>query len=136
MIQLSTPRARERGFSLLEVLVAFAILAISLGVLMQIFTQASRATLISSQYSRAASLVESKLNAVGDEIPLEEGVVTGDPEGGIHWEIVIQSVELDELFGSEAAPITPFRVTATALWQDGAQVRRVTLSTLRLGAPF
>uniref|UniRef100_UPI0035939C60 type IV pilus modification PilV family protein n=1 Tax=Thiocapsa sp. TaxID=2024551 RepID=UPI0035939C60 len=50
----------QSGFSLLEVLVAFAILAVSLGVLMQIFSQATRTTLLSSQYSRAASLAESK----------------------------------------------------------------------------
>jgi general secretion pathway protein I len=125
----------QSGFSLLEVLVAFAILAVSLGVLMQIFSQASRATLMSSQYSRAASLAESKLNAVGTAIPLEEGAVSGDPEGGIAWEVTILPVTLGEEFGAEP-PVTPYRINATALWQNGSQVRSLTLSTLRLGERF
>jgi general secretion pathway protein I len=127
--------AGQTGFSLLEVLVAFAILSISLGVLMQIFSQASRTTVVSSQYSRAASLAESKLNAVGSAIPLEEGTFVGDPEGGIAWEIAIVPVELGAEFGAEP-PVTPYRVNATALWQDGAQARSLTLSTLRLGERF
>jgi general secretion pathway protein I len=116
-------------------LVAFAILSVSLGVLMQIFSQASQATLVSSQYSRAASLAESKLNAVGTAIPLEEGAVSGDPEGGFAWEVTILPVTLGEEFGTEP-PATPYRVNATALWQDGRQVRSLTLSTLRLGERF
>ncbi len=128
-------RVHQTGFSLLEVLVAFAILSISLGVLMQIFSQASQTTLVSSQYSRAASLAEAKLNQVGSTIALEEGTVAGDPEEGIAWEVSILPMELGEEFGAEP-PASPYRVNATAIWQDGTQVRRVTLSTLRLGERF
>lgn len=131
---MSRPRApsTQAGFSLLEVLVAFAILAVSLGVLMNIFAQSARTTILASQYSRAASLAEARLNAVGTaEIPLEEGVFSGDPEGGIAWEVSILPVPLGEEFTVEPLA-TPYRVNATALWQDGGQARSVTLSTLRL----
>lgn len=122
----------QAGFSLLEVLVAFAILAVSLGVLMNIFSQSARTTIVASQYSRAASLAETRLNAVGTpEIPLEEGTFSGDPEGGIAWEVSIVPISLGEEFTLEPLA-TPYRVSATALWQDGGQVRRLTLSTLRL----
>jgi general secretion pathway protein I len=116
----------------LEVLVAFAIMAISLGVLMNIFAQSARTTILASQYSRAASLAEARLNAVGTaEIPLEEGTFSGDPEGGIAWEVSIFPISLGDEFTLEPLT-TPYRVNATALWQDGGQVRSVTLSTLRL----
>ena len=137
---------RQAGFSLLEVLVAFAILSISLGVLMQIFSRASLSTVAANQYSRAASLVEARLAAVGGAIPLEPGAVSGEPEDGFEWEVGITPVELglDGLgvtadsgllsgeFGVEA-PVTAYRVSATALWRDGPKVRRLTLSTLRVG---
>ncbi len=123
---------RQAGFSLLEVLVAFAILAVSLGVLMEIFSRASIASVATAQYSRAASLVESKLNAVGTEIPVEEDVLRGESEDGFEWELTITPIELEETSFFEP-PASPYRVNATALWQESGRVRRLTLSTLRLG---
>ncbi len=133
-----TRRRPQSGFSLLEVLVAFAILAVSLGVLMQIFSRASLTTLTTAQYSRAVALAESRLAAVGSAFPLEAGTVSGEPEVGIAWELSIVPIELTaEQSGlgltAPEVPVTPYRVTATALWQDGPQVRHLSLSTLRLG---
>ena len=56
---------RQAGFSLLEVLVAFAILALSLGVLLQIFSRAMSTTAVSGSYSRAAAMAEARLAEVG-----------------------------------------------------------------------
>lgn len=131
----------QSGFSLLEVLVAFAILAISLGVLLQIFSRASVSTAASAQYSRAASLVEARLDAVGSAIPLEPGSVSGEPEDGIAWQLTIMPAELGlesegaGFLGADPA-VTPYRVTVTALWNDGGRVRRLTISSLRLGEPY
>jgi general secretion pathway protein I len=133
------------GFSLIEVLVAFAILAISLGVLMQIFSRASLTTSASVQYSRAAALASSRLEAVGTAISLEPGAVTGEPEDGMAWEVNIAPLEGDALTQLGIAtddglgfvpPAAPYRVTATVLWKDGDKVRRLSLSTLQLGAPL
>lgn len=127
----------QGGFSLLEVLVAFAILAVSLGVLMQIFSRASFATLSSEQYSRAASLAQARLEAVGSAIPLEPGNLSGEPEDGIAWELTIVETDLglaDDGFAlGFQQSVVPYLVTVTALWPDGERVRRLTLQTLRLG---
>lgn len=129
---------RQAGFSLLEVLVAFAILAVSLGVLMQIFSRATITTVTTAQYSRAVALAEARLAAVGRAIPLKEGTVSGDPEDGFAWEIGIVPIELDEApaqsgLSNTTSAVTTYRVTVTALWHDGPRGRRLTLSTLRLG---
>ncbi len=131
---------RQSGFSLLEVLVAFAILAMSMGVLLQIFSRASMSTVVASQYSRAAALAESRLAAVGTAIPLEPGALSGEPEDGIAWELtIVQATDLqpEQGLGAVALPsVSPYRVTVTALWEDAGRVRRLALTTLRLGEPF
>lgn len=136
MIRPGAPFETQAGFSLLEVLVAFAILAISLGVLMQIFSRATTTTMAAAQYSRAVSLAEARLAAVGTAIPLEAGSTSGEPEDGFAWELSIVPTQLGtEAQGLSAveSPVTPYRVTVTTLWRDGARSRSLSLSSLRLG---
>ncbi|NEX18739.1 prepilin-type N-terminal cleavage/methylation domain-containing protein [Thiorhodococcus mannitoliphagus] len=129
---MSAGARHQAGFSLLEVLVAFAILALSLGVMMEIFSRASIVTIASAQYSQAATLAESVLGEVGADIPLEEGVVSGATDSGFEWELSIQAVDVSDQYFTEP-PATPYRIDATVLWKDAGRARRVSLTTLRLG---
>jgi len=124
---------RQGGFSLLEVVVAFAILALTLGVLMQIFSRALNTTALSGEYSRAATLAEARLNAVGIDIPLEAGSYTGDPEAGMSWQVFIEPYAPGDVSWEQT--LDAFRVTAVASWGEGGDEsrREVRLSTLRLG---
>jgi general secretion pathway protein I len=129
--------AHSRGFSLLEVLVAFAILAISLGVLMQIFQRAMSTTAVSGDYSRIVALAEAKLAAVGADIPLEEGVHTGEPDDGMDWIVSIEPYQPEGWLGEDPAPeLQPYRVTAVASLPTLGGARQVTLRSLRLGSGF
>jgi general secretion pathway protein I len=125
--------ARQSGFSLLEVLVAFAILALSLGVLLQIFSRAMSTTAVSGSYSRAAALAEARLAELGVTIPLEEGDFTGEPDDGMTWALRIQPLDASEFFPDQTAPVTPYRVTATISWGERGAERHFSLASLRLG---
>ena len=122
----------QAGFSLLEVLVAFAILALSLGVLLQIFSKAMTTTATSETYALAVALAEARLNAVGSEIPLEEGVHTGDPEQGMDWIVYIEPYQVQD-WAADDPPFQPYRVTAVASWPSSQGTRRVALRSIRLG---
>jgi general secretion pathway protein I len=124
---------RQAGFSLLEVLVAFAILALSLGVLLQIFSRAMSTTAVSGSYSRAAAMAEARLAEVGVTTPLEEGDFTGDPDDGMTWSLRVQQLDVSELFPDQTAPVIPYRVTATAYWGERGAERHFSLASLRLG---
>lgn len=127
-------RGGQRGFSLLEVLVAFSILALSMGVLLQIFSRALDTTATNETYSRAVALAEAKLASVGAGIPLADGVYSGEPEDGMDW---VVSIEPHRPAGwvDEEPPLLTYQVTAVASWPGTSGTRRVTLRTLRLGAP-
>lgn len=125
-------RTDQGGFSLLEVLVAFAILALMLGVLLGIFGRATQTTIAAAQYAQAATLAESLLNRVGDDIALEAGALSGKTESGFDWELTLVELDLTEAFGTSQLPAIPYRVDARVLWIDAGRPRQVTLSTLKL----
>ena len=129
------PMRQQAGFSLLEVLVAFAILALSLGVLLQIFSQALNTTSLGEHYSRAVALAEAKLAAVGLDVPLEAGEYGGEPEDGMDWIIAIEPYQPQDWL-AEDPPLQPYRVTVVVSWPGLRGTRRVNLSTLRLGEAF
>lgn len=138
--QSSRARARrsrrrgQEGFSLLEVVVAFSILALTLGLLLQIFSGALNTTALSGTYSRAAALAEAELNAVGIDYPLEPGSHRGESEDGFEWEIFVDPYDLgDQVLD---ASVAPYAVTAVVSWPEAEGRRQVTLSTLRLGEQF
>jgi len=133
MMTTAVPRARaERGFSLLEVLVAFAILALTLGVLLQIFSRAMNTTVLSEDYSRAVALAEAKLAGVGADIPLQPGVQSGDPVDGMDWIVNIEPYQPAGWLG-ENPPFQPYLITAVASWPSVTGAHRVVLRSLRLG---
>ncbi len=139
MIVLSRPAMkvntgrRSGGFTLIEVLVAFIVLAISLGALFQIFSTGMRASRSAEEYTRATLLAESKLAAIGITGALEEGETTGEYEDGYHWRVAIRPYRLD---GPEPEglppPIEAYEVIVTVSWGEGSGDRSVSLTTLRL----
>lgn len=128
----------QTGFSLLEVLVAFAILALSLGVLMNIFSTALRGVGLGEEYSKAALLMEARLAALGSELPIEVGVQSGsagDSEGQqFHWQLTISPYGEADQFQA-LGELEVFQVDLAVDWGEdeaGGKRRRIAVSTLRL----
>ncbi len=97
MFESSSKReCRTGGFTLLEVLVAFTILAIVLTALIQAFSQGLRASTVAEERSTAVLMARSKLAEVGSSIPLEESEQSGDLENGLGWRLIISSPQSAE----------------------------------------
>jgi len=73
------------GFTLIEVLVALAILALALVVLLQAFGVGLRAGRVSERYLMATMLARSVLDDFGTEIPAVAGEWSGDIANGYRW---------------------------------------------------
>jgi len=130
----------SRGFSLLEVLVAFVILALVLGVTMAIFSGGLRNVSRAGEYQQAVLLGQGKLAAVGIETPLVEGESGGEfgvPDTNFHWQLSIRPY-LDqqmEQAGSPAAvlPLTLLEVNIRVSWGT-TDSHAINLKTLRLAS--
>lgn len=81
--------ARSGGFTLLEVLLAFVVFALSFATVLEIVAGSMRATMRARSYSEAALLAQSLMDMVGTDIPLAEGSVAGDAPGGYAWQLSI-----------------------------------------------
>jgi general secretion pathway protein I len=119
--------------TLIEVLVAFVILSLAMGVIMQIFSGGMRNARLAEGYSRAVFLAESRLAAVGLEQPLVAGEVGGQLDPDLRWRVTISPYDdggvADQLLMSQRL----YQVRVRVSWGDEGRQRQVELSSLRLG---
>lgn len=130
----------DAGFSLLEILVAFTLLALAMGVLMQIFSRGVNGAALADQYAKATMYAESKLATVGIEDQLKETAASGKFDDVFAWGLVVRPyqdplpkeqsvVDFEKLMPTQLYEIE-LKVNFTA---DDRRERVVKLSTLRLG---
>ena len=119
--------------TLIEVLVAFVILSLAMGVIMQIFSGGIRNARLAEGYSRALFLAESRLAAVGREQALIPGEVSGQTNPDLRWRVVINP--FDDAGASEqfAMPVRLYQVKVIVNWSEEGRQRLIELSSLKLG---
>ena len=125
---------KQQGFSLLEILIAFSILALSLGILLKIFSGGVNTAMVSEDYTIATQIAESLIAKTGSEIPLKDHQSAGDENEKYHWQLTISPFSLgSESFDPKNAAAQLYRVNVTVAWGDGeSDDRQIQLSTLKL----
>lgn len=131
-----------RGFSLLEVLVAFVILALVLGVIMEIFSGGLRNVSRAGEFQQAVLLGQSKLATVSIETPLVEGESSGEfgapdaTKATYRWQLSIRPYRDQQMeqVGSPAAvlPVALLEVDIKVSWGTTDPPHAISLKTLRL----
>src|SRR3954464_8905890 len=87
MTRTVAPRG-EAGFTLVEIVVAFVLLALVLSTGFEIFASGLRRAGELEDQSRAIVIAQSQLAAAGLDTPATEGVAQGDTEDGrFHWTV-------------------------------------------------
>jgi general secretion pathway protein I len=126
----------QQGFTLLEVLLAFVVFAISFAVTLEILTGAIRNTARARQYTESALIAQSVMDQIGMDIPLRSGTSFQGEEGEYSWEVSIQafqgsggndrSMELISLTGVEL-----LEVECTVSWGTASRQRSEYFSTVK-----
>lgn len=127
---------KQQGFSLLEILIAFSILALSLGILLKIFSAGVNTAIVAEDYTAAVQIAESLMAKTGMETPLQAGQETGVENEKYHWLVVVSPFEFNpENVDLTAITALLFKVKVTVTWNDDnthANERQVELTTLKL----
>jgi general secretion pathway protein I len=134
-------RMPPRGFSLLEVLVAFVIVSLVATALFQLFSGALGNASAAEEYSRAVLVAESALAEAAANRPLREETQSGSADDGkIAWTTRVApysppDVPPDLERAAETSPTRLYRITAEVTFAAPAGGRRTyALATTRLAA--
>lgn len=124
---------RDAGFTLLEVLVAFAIAAAALTALTQGALGGLQSVRVAGHVQEAVSRARSRLAVLGRGVPLAPGEQEGDDGGGFRWRQRVTPAG-DPLPGAPgAARPMLLDVSVAVSWRLDGRLREVELRTQRLG---
>jgi len=119
------------GFTLVEVLVSFLILAMFLGALYQTFSSGLRGAGRSEEYSAAVLQAESLLAAAGVSILLAEGDVNGEFPDGHRWNFTATPIADTDQTHKDSS--VAYDVTVIVSWGSAGKEQTVRLKTIKWG---
>jgi general secretion pathway protein I len=130
---------RDQGFTLLEVIVAFAICALAVGVLYQGATGGLLATGSAAKSVEAISLARSHLAAIGHGDAIAQQDSSGTDGDGFDWHLHIRPIATRQmnLSDSDRANDTKdtsavlYDIAVTESWTVSGHTRQVTIETHR-----
>lgn len=125
----------NKGFTLMEVLVAFMVMAIALVVVMQLFSGGLRSGALSADYMHGIFHAQEKMEELLLEEPLIAGIRSGRFDDGYEWEAQIEHQPLETDAG-RPLPVDAYHIRLKVTWERGGRSRDFDLETLTLGPPM
>ena len=133
------PQQRQRGYTLIEVIVAFGLLAFAMTMLLGSLTNATRQIRTSSEYGRAALHAQSLLDQAGVGQALTRGESDGElEEGRYRWVMKVEPYrdptappKVGQVLGAPQL----MELELSVRWGDGGPRRTLVMKSLRLVTP-
>ena len=119
---------RDNGFTLLEVLVAFVLLATAVTLILQLLSSNMRALLVSEDYASSVVRLESKMREVIDTQDLEENSWNETTSDGYRFDITITKAYEERTRDLSQKML---EISVTMHWKQGIKDKTMTLNTLK-----
>ncbi len=122
---------KEGGFTLMEIMVAVMVLAITLTVILQLFSGGLKAERLSEDYTRAVYCARSTMETLLLYEEMTPETLTGECDGGFFWQAGISSLAPEEKIKTRNN-LVPFRVDLEVNWSPGRGGKKFKLATIHL----
>ena len=121
------------GFTLIEVVVALAILGIGLTVIFELFSGGLRLGSISQEYSVAVNYGHMKMEEIAYQSKVEEGEEEGRFDENFRWNVAIRKVDILPVRSDIdfKPPVELFQITLNIIWKSGSKERSATFESYR-----
>jgi general secretion pathway protein I len=127
----------HRGFTLVEVVVAMAILGISLVMIIELFSGGLRLGRASEEYTVAAQLARQKIEEIALSKKVAEGIEEGEFDATYRFQVEVKKIDL-LLFANETdykPPADLYQIQVRIIWKSGSKERTTRIETFRAVKP-
>jgi general secretion pathway protein I len=129
---------RNKGFTLIEVVVALAILGVGLTVIIELFSGGLRLARASMEYTKAVNYARMKMEEIAVNQAVEEGTEEGETEDKtFRWQVGVKKVDLLSIDKSVdyKPPIELYRVKIDVFWKSGTKEKSTSVESLKAIKP-
>ena len=121
------------GFTLIEVVVAMAILSVGITVIMELFSGSLRLVRTSGEYTKAINYARVKMEEMTVKPTMNEGIEEGEFDEAYRWQVDVKRVDLlpARIETDFKPPVELFQVKVHVLWKSGTKERSTVLETYR-----
>jgi general secretion pathway protein I len=128
---------KARGFTLIEVLVAVAILGIGLTAILELFSGGLRLGRASEEYTKAVNYARMKMEEMAVKPEVAEGVEEGSFDDTFRWQVEVKKVDLLPVEDKPdfKLPAHFFQVQIDVIWKSGSKERSTRIESYRTIKP-
>jgi len=114
----------RKGFTLLEILVALALLGIAITIILQLFSANLRALSVSEDYVVAVTRAEAKMREILDDESLTEKSWTQDTDDGYRMDVSVSEIMKER---TENLQVQLMEVSLIFHWTKGTKKKSLSL---------
>jgi general secretion pathway protein I len=128
---------KNKGFTLIEVLVAVAILGVGLTVLIELFSGGLRLGRASEEYTKAVNYARIKMEEIAVKPTIKEGSEEGEFNETFRWQVEVKKVEILPIENKPdfKPPAQFFQVQINIIWKSGSKEKSTRIESYRTIKP-